>query len=35
LVELNAQGHPEEVIQLCVDGRNIHFYPQQEATRWE
>ncbi|WP_114417663.1 alkaline phosphatase D family protein [Marinospirillum perlucidum] len=34
-VELAEDGRPKKVVQLCADGRDISFYPQKEAARWE
>ncbi|OPX53756.1 hypothetical protein BTE48_17815, partial [Oceanospirillum multiglobuliferum] len=35
LVELNAEGAPVRVVQLCADGRDISFKLQEDEARWE
>lgn len=35
LVELDAQGAPVKVRQLCADGRTIGFKLQEDEARWE
>ncbi|WP_417598938.1 alkaline phosphatase D family protein [Oceanospirillum sp.] len=35
LVELNAEGAPVRVVQLCADGRDVSFKLQEDEARWE
>lgn len=35
LVELNDEGAPKKVVQLCADGRNVGFKLQEDEARWE
>lgn len=35
LVDLNSQGQPTRVLQLCADGRDIQFDLHEAEARWE
>ena len=35
LVELDENGTPTKVVQLCADGRDIRFKLQEDEARWE
>lgn len=35
LLELQADGSPVRVVQLCADGRDVDFQLQEDEARWE